>query len=172
MKFQYNDGGRAASGFKGTAGDCVCRSIAIATGLPYKEVYDLINSEGGKERKGKRKRGVSNARTGVYKNTIRNVMARLGWKWVPTMGIGTGCTVHLADGELPMGRLVVNVSKHTTAVIDGVIHDTHNPSDRATTIYPLHTPKHELPKGATLLENGNGYAYSPNRCVYGYFIKP
>jgi len=50
---------------------------------------------------------------------------------VPTMAIGSGCKVHLADGELPPGRLVVSVSKHYTAVTDGVIHDTqYRYSDR------------------------------------------
>ena len=68
-------------------------------------------------------------------------MAKLGYVWTATMGIGTGCRVHLREGELPMGRLVVSVSGHVTAVIDGVIHDTHNP-DR------------------------NGW-----RCVYGYYSK-
>lgn len=141
MKFKFNDGGRAAAGYKGFTGDCVCRAIAIATERPYKEVYDLINKFSEGERKGKRKRGKSNARTGVYKPTIKKVMDHYGWKWVPTMQIGQGCTTHLRDGELPMGRLVVNVSKHCTAVIDGVINDTYDPS-----------------------RDGN-------RCVYGYFTK-
>ena len=38
----YDDGGRAAAGFKGEAGDCVTRAIAIATGRPYREVYDAL----------------------------------------------------------------------------------------------------------------------------------
>lgn len=141
MKFVYNDGGRADAGFKGDAGDCVCRAIAIATERPYREVYDLINTFAKSERTGKRKRGKSNARTGVYKNTIRKVMEHYGWEWIPTMHIGSGCTVHLRDGELPNGRLVVNVSKHSVAVIDGVINDTYDCS-----------------RGGT-------------RCVYGYYRK-
>jgi hypothetical protein len=32
--FQINDGGRERAGFKGGAGDCVVRSIAIAANLP------------------------------------------------------------------------------------------------------------------------------------------
>jgi len=32
----------------------------------------------------------------------------------------------LRADELPSGRLVVSVSKHLTAVVDGVIHDTHD----------------------------------------------
>ena len=58
MQFVYNDGGRAASGYKGNkTGDCVTRAIAIATGLPYGLVYNDLNAMGQTERKGKRKRG-------------------------------------------------------------------------------------------------------------------
>lgn len=32
-KFVRDDGGRAAAGYSGTAGDCVVRAIAIATGI-------------------------------------------------------------------------------------------------------------------------------------------
>ena len=132
MKFQFNDGGRKAAGYKGNTGDCVVRSVAIATGLPYQQIYDAVNNAALSERTGKRKRGRSNARTGVYKTTIKRLMESLGWKWTPTMQIGSGCTVHLRADELPSGRLVVNVSKHITAVIDGVIHDTHDCSRRGT----------------------------------------
>ena len=130
--FQFDDGGRAAAGYKGQAGDCVVRAIAIATGRPYQQVYDLVNRAAVHERTGKRKRGVSNARTGVYRTSIRRVMKTLGWVWTPTMQIGSGCTVHLRADELPPGRLVVSVSKHLTTVIDGVIHDTHDCSRRGT----------------------------------------
>ena len=40
------------------------------------------------------------------------------------MSIGSGTKVHLRADELPSGRLLVKVSSHMTAVIDGVIHDT------------------------------------------------
>jgi len=126
MKVQFNDGGRVAAGYKGGAGDCVVRSVAIATELPYQQVYDLVNKLSARERTGKRKRGTSNARTGVHKSTIKWLMESLGWQWTPTMQIGSGCTVHLRADELPSGRLVVSVSKHLTAVINGVIHDTHD----------------------------------------------
>jgi len=130
--FRFHDGGRTAAGYRGTTGDCVVRSIAIATGLPYQHIYDLVNRSSVHERTGTRKRGKSNARTGVYKSTIKRLMSSLGWVWTPTMQIGSGCTVHLHPDELPPGRLVVSVSKHLTAVIDGVIHDTHDCSRRGT----------------------------------------
>ena len=129
--FQRNDGGRAEAGFRGTTGDCVTRAIAIGTGMSYSEVYDLVNeaAKGEKMTQRRKRRGRSSARTGVYKATIRRIMDRMeGWTWTPTMGIGTGCRVHLRSDELPDGRLIVSVSKHIVAVIDGVIHDTHDPS--------------------------------------------
>ena len=40
LELEINDGGRAAAGYKGKAGDCVVRSIAIVSGLPYQKIYD------------------------------------------------------------------------------------------------------------------------------------
>lgn len=140
MQWVYDDGGRAVAGYRGHSSDCVCRSIAIATGLPYQEVYDALNLEARRERpRGRTRR--SSSRTGVHKQTCRRYLESLGWTWTPTMGIGTGCRIHLRDGELPLGRLIVVVSRHHVAVIDGIIHDTHDPSRNGT------------------------------RCVYGYFTK-
>ena len=38
MKFVFNDGGRASTGRKGTAGDCAVRSMAIALNLSYDDL--------------------------------------------------------------------------------------------------------------------------------------
>lgn len=141
MHWIFDDGGRVRAGFKGKTGDCVTRAIAIAAQLPYREVYDALSTLGQNERTGTRKRGKSHARTGVYKTTQRKFLVSLGWTWTPTMSIGSGCRVHLRASELPIGRLIVQVSKHTVAVINGVIHDTHDPSRNGT------------------------------RCVYGYWRK-
>lgn len=139
MPFIFNDGGRNSAGYTGFAGDCAVRALAIATQKPYQEVYDLINSFARRERTGKRKRGVSSARNGVYKQTFHKVACKLGGVWKATMQIGSGCQVHLKENELPKGRLVAVVSKHYVAVINGVIHDTYDPSRWGT------------------------------RCVYGYY---
>ncbi|MEA3295883.1 MAG: hypothetical protein U9Q27_01945 [Patescibacteria group bacterium] len=141
QKFIYNDGGRKDTGFKGSTGDCVTRAIAIATGKPYKEVYDALNSLSENERIGKRKKSKSNSRTGIYRMTYQKYIESLGWKWIPTMKIGQGCKIHLRSDELPSGTLIVKVSKHLTCVKDGIIHDTFDPS-----------------RGGS-------------RCVYGYYVK-
>jgi hypothetical protein len=129
MKFVYNDGGRKAAGYTGKKlGDCVTRAVVIATGLPYLTVFDALSHGCLKERRTKGQTRKVNAAHGVHTGRVwfKRYMESLGWKWTPTMGIGTGCRVHLRDGELPMGRLVVSVSRHMVAVIDGVIHDTHD----------------------------------------------
>lgn len=172
MPFVYDDGGRAAAGFTGSAGDCVVRAVAIATGQLYADVYKALSEGQRNQGRRYRSRTRSSARNGVNvrQKWFRDYMRRLGWQWVPTMRIGSGCTVHLRPDELPLGRLVVSVSKHYTAVLDGVIHDTHDPSTgRGVTIYPPSTPPELLPKNARWLDNGNGWAYEPERCVYGYW---
>jgi hypothetical protein len=133
LRYIEDDGGRAAAGFKGKAGDCVCRSIAIAAQLPYEDVYAALAKGRGSQRASRKtggKRLAASAREGINTNRkwFKDYMASLGFKWTPTMAIGQGCKVHLAAGELPAGRLIVAVSKHYTAVIDGVIHDNHDPS--------------------------------------------
>lgn len=151
--FTYNDGGRAEAGYKGNAGDCVCRAIAIATEKSYQEVYDTLNELAKVERITKRKRGKSSARNGVYKDTFKKYLASLGWEWIPTMQIGQGCTVHLTADELPAGHLIVSISKHLTTMIDGIIHDTHDPRTWEVGY-----------------KDGEKFV-RPVRCVYGYFIK-
>ena len=148
MTFQQDDGGRAAAGFRGATGDCVVRSITIATGKPYREVYDALNqlAEGTPRRGATRRRAASvkakpSSRTGLGRKVYEQYLKSIGWEWWPAMKIGSGCTVHLCAEELPMGRLVVSVSRHLVAVIDGVIHDTYDPS-----------------RGGT-------------RCVYGYYYR-
>jgi hypothetical protein len=144
MQLIIDDGGRAAAGFKGSADDCVARAVAIATGKPYAEVYNELNALGAAERRIKTRRGKSSARTGVYKPTTRRYLASLGWKWHPTMQVGQGTKVHLRDGELPSGRLIVQVSRHVVAVIDGVMHDTHNPSRNGQrAVYGYYTQEHD-----------------------------
>lgn len=150
LLFVFDDGGRAEAGFRGKADDCVARAVAIAANLPYADVYASIAKGVGAERGSK---GAS-ARRGVHirRKWFRDYMCSLGFNWVPTMRIGTGCTTHLSHGELPMGRLVVSLSKHTAAVLDGVIHDTFDPSRETQIIDP------------------DGRVRIAHRCVYGYWV--
>lgn len=146
MKFVFATGGREKY-FKVniySVRDCVCRAIANATGVDYKEVYDGLNSEADREHKSKRKRTSSNARNGVHTATAKRYIERtLGWVWVPCMGIGTGCKVHVKEGELPSeGSYILNLSGHFSCWKDNQLYDTYDCSRRGT------------------------------RCVYGYWRAP
>ena len=122
MRWVYDDGGRSQY-FKGTTGDCVTRAIAIATGIDYRKVYDLVNSYS------KNDESDSHARTGVAPDLVYKIMADLGWKWVPTMYFGKGCKVHLKEEELPADQTIIaRLSKHLTCIVQGKIHDTYDPS--------------------------------------------
>ena len=165
MNVNISDGGRLAAGYKGQTGDCVVRAIANATGKPYQEVYDAINELAKHERTGKRKKRKSNARDGVWPATTRKYMTSIGWEWHSTMGIGTGCTVHLKADELPQGRLVIALSKHYTAVIDGVIHDIYDPSRNGTRcVYGYYAPKPEENK-TKLMKSHLELLYAQERAI-------
>ncbi|EQD52003.1 hypothetical protein B2A_06729, partial [mine drainage metagenome] len=114
MKIVFDDGGRSVAEFAGRTGDCVTRSIAIVAELSYREVYEALSAGCRAQRVTKRTRRRASARNGVNtrRKWFRDYMTGLGFKWVPTMRIGSGCQVHLADGELPAGRLIVSLSRH------------------------------------------------------------
>ncbi|HMH46766.1 MAG TPA: hypothetical protein VK538_03540 [Solirubrobacteraceae bacterium] len=146
-----DDGGRAAAGFTGHTGDCVVRAIAIASETPYAEVYRALHEatladdclrRRRERRYASRARAHATPRAGVHRRVYDRYLIERGWSWTPTMQVGHGCTVHLRSDELPGGRLIVRVSRHMCAVIDGVIHDTYDPG-----------------RGGT-------------RCVYGYWQRP
>lgn len=128
IPFKKTDGGRADAGFKGRAGDCVARALAIASGVPYRDVYNRLAHGNSLEKKRGGKRGQRSARNGIFttRKWFKSYMAELGFDWTATMGIGTGCKVHVRADELPAGRLVLNVSNHSCAVIDGVLHDAYD----------------------------------------------
>jgi hypothetical protein len=143
LRWVYDDGGRADSGRRGDADDCVCRAIAIATGHDYAYIYDDLaarQAATGKPR---------SARNGIDPKITRAYLADLGWVWTPTMSIGSGCQVHLtselydhAFGGIVYGpALIARLSGHLCAVKNGAIHDTYDPSRDGT------------------------------RCVYGFFQK-
>jgi len=148
LKFEVDDGGRAAAGYKGQAGDCVVRSISIVTGMSYQKVYDDLfkaNEEFRNTSRTKLARSLKqkndSPRSGTHRVVLKKYLAQLGFQWTPTMFVGKGCKVHLKKEELPSGTLLVSCSKHITVVKDGILYDTHDCSRNGT------------------------------RCVYGYWTK-
>ena len=125
-----DDGGRAAAGYKGSAGDCVTRAIAIATGLPYQQVYDELFRRAKANQARPRRKGARKAhpnaspRRGVSKCVYEAFLKELGFVWHPTCKIGDPERTHLLGDELPGGTIICRVSRHLVTVVDTVVHDT------------------------------------------------
>jgi hypothetical protein len=144
VRFVYDDGGRAAAGFKGRTGDCACRAIAIATGKSYREVHDGLNAfcalfgdQFGEPQllRGRQRQRRTSADSGVSEIIAQFYLGQLGWRW------NSMNKARLRRWDLPAGRLIVQVTQHLVAVIDHVVHD-------------------------------HGEHWRGRRLVYGYFIKP
>lgn len=133
-EFVEDDGGREAAGYGGDAGDCVARSIAIATKKPYGEVFEALKAEHAKyvkrhprsyEAKSYEAKSVGWHREPIHHGCGEKVytpyLKSIGWQYTRFTE-----RTYLRVGALPMGRLIVDVNQHFTALIDGVIHDTHD----------------------------------------------
>ena len=150
MKVVLTDGGRSQYFNTKTNNECVVRAIVIATGMDYLEVFNELterqkawaNTSRSKRAKACLKKGARISKNGVYDEVWKPYLAELGFVYTATMGIGTGCKVHLKAEELPSGTIICNLSRHVVCVKDGVVHDTHDCTREGT------------------------------RCVYGYWEWP
>lgn len=119
-KHIFNDGGRAKY-FKGFAGDCAARAMAIALNLDYKYCYnELANAHCART-------GKKTARNGIYKSDFNEVMKRHGWEWRSAPKFD-GRKARATD--MPSGSVIVQMARHYAAVVDGVVNDTWNSSDK------------------------------------------
>lgn len=106
------------------------RAIAIATGLPYRQVYEELHRRAKAiavtTRPGTKRHAVLNATTtprdGVRRSAYQPYLESLGWEWVRTT------QTRLRATDLPHGRLIVAVPRHLAAVVDGLVHDTFDPT--------------------------------------------
>ena len=119
--YNYNDGGRKASGRKGSAGDCGVRAMAIALGLDYDTCYKELaqaNKDAGYKK---------SARNGLMKEVFQSVLKKHGWTWhkAPTF---FGRKAKASD--LPEGTYICRMSRHYATAIDGVLQDTFDSSGK------------------------------------------
>lgn len=158
MEFNYNDGGRSKYFKADNVGDCVTRAIAIATGKDYLEIYNRLN-EMAKRESTKRHRGHkrSQARNGVFKETWKRYLKEIGWVHHSTCEVGSrNEKLKFVDGALPQkGRIIVQLSKHLTCLVDGVINDTYDCSRKEY---------YDRESGDLMVNE--------ERCVYGYWTAP
>ena len=114
MSYIFNDGGRAEAGYKGTAGDCGARAMAIALGISYKDAYKELaqaNKDMG---------FAKSARNGIMKEAYDMVLQRHGWTWKQSPKFD-GRKARCSD--MPEGVVIARQAKHFVAVEDGVPHD-------------------------------------------------
>ena len=139
MEWTFNDGGRSKY-FKGNTSDCVCRAIAIATGLDYKVVYDELNKRAkayntkvaDKIARGKAtKANMVSSRTGMVRVVYEPYLKELGWEWHSLNRIGSIKKTHLVAEELPNEKVIIcQLTKHLVCVVNGVVNDTYNSSEK------------------------------------------
>jgi len=119
--YQYNDGGRSKY-FKGKAGDCAARAMAIALEVDYKDAYNELAKANAKGRGGQK-----SARNGIYKEDFNRVLEAHGWVWVAAPKF-EGRKAYVQD--MPSGRVIARMARHFVAVIDGVANDTFNSTSK------------------------------------------
>ena len=110
LGYEYNDGGRQASGRKGNANDCAVRAMAIITDIPYTDCYKRL-AAANQVFTGKR-----SARNGVHKKASDRVYADAGLYKVK---LPAGPKPTYAQAYAEYGDCLVTTSHHICALVDG-----------------------------------------------------
>ena len=134
MKLDYlhSDGGRAASGRKGTAGDCVTRAASLLLG--YQQGLDLTDqttADWGDLYDGTyrvladgmaaSKRGTRSARNGVLRAVYDPIFT--GAFGFVKVKLPAGPRPTWAQAHFAYGACVVSTAKHIAALVDGALRD-------------------------------------------------
>jgi len=153
----HNDGGYAGRTTKRgrfIPGNGVVRAIVIATGGNYHDVQrELQKLQGEYVRRARSSRITDRSDwiedVGVYNDVSKKYLLDRGWRWTPTMHIGSGTTMHLTYEEIPDRPLfIARVSRNLVTVINGVVQDIYDPSrDGTRAIYGYYWPDWGAVKG-------------------------
>ena len=96
-------------------GDCVTRSIVMATGMDYDEVWSHFTKQ--KRSKGNKRGTASN---GVEHVVAKRFLQSLGWRYNPCP-----LDTKFVLGNLP-AECIVNIPGHYTYVKNGIVYDTYD----------------------------------------------
>lgn len=119
--FQYNDGGRHRAGFDSYVGDCVTRAISIIFDFKYLDAHEQVNIL---SRRFKDKDSL--VPNGISLSTTKKLMKHFNLIW---------CQANDYSLIPKKGKYILNLPNHVCAVIDGVIHDTHDSRKKSNRIY-------------------------------------
>ena len=130
IDYRYDDGGRAAAGYRGKTGDCVVRAIAICAREDYRAVYRTMaehmkgngyaasgNAYATRERnrKAPRRKGQTTAR-----RVQDRVLELYGFRKVR---LPAGERPTFTEAHRHYGDCIVVTTKHVAAVVDGALRD-------------------------------------------------
>lgn len=115
LDFERRDGGRADAGFKGKAGDCATRAVALYTGEGYRTIYNelrelTIELSGGFDR---------SVRDGVGTVTFHHYMT----KTIGAVPMLTPNTYLTADA-IPREPLIAVLPRHFVFIHDHTVFDS------------------------------------------------
>ena len=124
LKYAFDDGGRALSGRRGFAGDCVARALAImvAAAMPNPDrgaVYDACYAALADEHY--HHTGRRSARNGVVHKAWHAVYEQFGLAKAPAL---RGVKPTYAQAFERNGNCVVVTRGHVCALVDGALRDT------------------------------------------------
>ena len=126
LKYKFDDGGRDQY-FEGNAGDCVVRSIAIATNSDYKLIYDTlfnkakdyINNHNNKISR----RMNPSPRDGTNKVIYEEYLLTKGWKYISLIKFGSKDRTRI-DQLTHLNNIIIHVMpSHLVCMKKGIIHD-------------------------------------------------
>lgn len=121
LTYHETDGGRAQHGYRGENNDCVVKSIAIATGIPYPEVHAALKA-----------RGRVNGR-GTRGDVKADFLGTLPYVKRVTITLET-CRVWSFFQAHAKGTFLVSVPKHLTVIKNGKVLDEIPPKPRQRVI--------------------------------------
>lgn len=119
MNFVITDAGRNEAGFFKERNDCVVRSYATVTGLPYTDAYRILQLWGRLENKGVHVRPFIRSELNFFPFTIHDERT----------------TIRKFLLSNYRGKFIVVVRRHAFAVIDGVIYDILIPPEKTKVLF-------------------------------------
>ena len=131
IDYRYDDGGRAAVGYRGRTGDCVVRAIAICTGEDYRAVYLTMAehmkrngyaASGNAYATRERNRKAPRSKGQIAARRVQDrVLEAYGFRKVR---LPTGARPTFTEAHHQFGDCVVGTTKHVAAIVDGALRDT------------------------------------------------
>ena len=115
LKYEYDDGGRAAAGYKGYAGDCVCRALTILEAGDYRANYRELAA--GEAAAGHAR----SARNGISIKVYPKVFAAHG---LVKVKLPPGPKPTYAEAHRRYGDCIVTTARHVACLKGGALRDT------------------------------------------------